>query len=73
MPAVVGSLFVLSANPLAGFFFARNVAFLALCTQKTRNARLVTHPGQFSGPILGNPESWDVTHRNPTTLVFAIT
>jgi hypothetical protein len=49
MPAVVGSLVVLSANPLAGFFSARNLAFIAICMQKLRNAPLEPQPGQRLG------------------------
>jgi hypothetical protein len=33
MPALVGSLLVQSANLLAGFFLARNIAFIAICMQ----------------------------------------
>jgi len=33
MPVVVGSLLVLSANPLAVFFLRAKYAFFAICTQ----------------------------------------
>jgi hypothetical protein len=46
MPAVVGSLLVQSANPLAGFFIALNIANIAIFMQNLRNARLVARPGQ---------------------------
>jgi hypothetical protein len=51
MPAVVGSLVVLSANPLAVFISARNIAFIAIRTQYLRTARLQTRPGQRLGSI----------------------
>jgi hypothetical protein len=46
MPAVVGSLLVQSANPLAGFFRALNVAIPAICVQFLPNARLEARPGK---------------------------
>jgi hypothetical protein len=52
MPAVVGSLLVLSANPLAALFIARNIAFLAICMQNPPNAPLVALPGQYLGLIV---------------------
>jgi len=54
MPALVGSLLVQSANPLAVFFFARNIAFPAICMQNLPSAPLEAQPGQNLGLIVGN-------------------
>jgi hypothetical protein len=68
MPAVVGSLVVLSANPLAAFFPARNIAFIAICMQNLRNAPLEAQQGQRFGSNAGGWEESSCEHRRPQTL-----
>jgi hypothetical protein len=76
MPETVGSHFVQSANPLAGFSRFCQVAKSAICVQSLRSQQFALFPYLFRGNGLASIDeaAWrGCPHRRPTTPVIAIT